>query len=337
MLAGKKKTVHVILGLTLGLAFFGCVGVPRRQPLTEGARKPVQQRRLARDKAKAPLQIPEDPKPVAPEEPAPVPEREPEPSPLSSDTRSTAPFQLVKYSTPPPAGTPENQADLRRIYEDCKKKHDTADSYIVRLTRREVLNGKPQPEEVILFRFRKSPRSVHLKWLSANGGGREAVWVEGRYDGKMQTLLAAGDHIFKPAGSRFEISPDSPLVRASSRHSITEAGIGSLIERFGRVLAAQKRGDRSQGTMNYLGQQKRNEFAAPVEALEMNIPAGLEASLPKGGRRWCFVDPSENVPVLIITHDDRGQEVEYYRYDRYLFSVKLDDDDFDPDHLWPKK
>jgi hypothetical protein len=41
--------------------------------------------------------------------------------------------------------------------------------------------------------------------------------------------------------------------------------------------------------------------------------------------------------MLILAKDERGQEVEYYRYDRLQPGVKLDDADFDPDVLWAKK
>jgi hypothetical protein len=39
---------------------------------------------------------------------------------------------------------------------------------------------------------------------------------------------------------------------------------------------------------------------------------------------------------LLVTRDDRGQEVEYYHYDRLQFPVRLDDADFNPDRLWKK-
>jgi hypothetical protein len=42
------------------------------------------------------------------------------------------------------------------------------------------------------------------------------------------------------------------------------------------------------------------------------------------------------MPALIITLDENGKEVEYYRYDRYLLNPHLDDDDFNPDKVWAK-
>ena len=78
---------------------------------------------------------------------------------------------------------------------------------------------------------------------------------------------------FAPAGKRIALSPDSIFVRGASRHSITEAGIGTLIDAFGTLIDAQERGDTSHGTLTYLGLQKRPEFAAPVEGVPVCVLA----------------------------------------------------------------
>ena len=56
------------------------------------------------------------------------------------------------------------------------------------------------------------------------------------------------------------LAVDSILVRSASRHSITEAGIGSCIDHFGALLDAQDRGDNRRGVLTDLGLQKRPEF-----------------------------------------------------------------------------
>jgi hypothetical protein len=40
--------------------------------------------------------------------------------------------------------------------------------------------------------------------------------------------------------------------------------------------------------------------------------------------------------MLIITYDENNQEVEYYKYDRFQFPTRLDENDFNPDYLWTK-
>ena len=59
------------------------------------------------------------------------------------------------------------------------------------MRRREQINGKDKPEEVMLFKFRKQPRSVYFKWIGPAGNGREAIWVDGQHESKLHTLLAA--------------------------------------------------------------------------------------------------------------------------------------------------
>jgi hypothetical protein len=323
-----RKTMRMLLGLTLGLAFFGCVGLPRRQPPTEGVtHSAVAQAK--QDREDSSLRIPPDPQPAPVADPPPIRTFPP-------------PVQPPQTADPPAPPVPMEQAPavapnpLRRLYEEVKRQDDTLDSYIVRLTRREHLKGKLQPEEVLLFKFRKQPKSVYMQWIGPVAHGREVIWVQGQHESKIHTLTAAGDMPLMPAGRRISLATDSILVRNSSRHSITEAGIGALLYRYSKLLDAADRGDTSQGTITYLGQVMREEFPNPLKGVEWTIPARLESALPQGGRRWCYVDPENHMPVLIITHDERGREVEYYRYEHYLLGVQLNDDDFNPEKLWNK-
>jgi hypothetical protein len=270
--------------------------------------------------------LPEGPPPP----PAPPPARPPEPRPPPAPPPPTA-------NTAPGAPRPAAAAPTpRQLHRQALERYAGIDSYIARLTRREQVNGKNQPEEVLLFKFRKEPWSVYFKWLGSAGQGREVVYVKGRYENKLHTLLAAGDNPLLPAGKRMSLAVDSVFVRSASRHSITEAGIGACIDGLGNVLDALERGDQRHGTVAALGPQNRPEFAGPVQAVEHVIPPGAEPALPRGGRRLYFFDPESHLPVLVITRDDKGQEAEYYRYDRLQYPVKLDDDDFNPDKLWSK-
>jgi hypothetical protein len=89
------------------------------------------------------------------------------------------------------------------------------------------------------------------------------------------------------------------------------------------------------GAIRYVGLIKRPEYEQPLEAAEHEMPPGYEPTLPRGGKRWIMFEGETRLPVLVITKDETGHEVEYYCYDRIAFPVKLDDDDFNPDKLWP--
>jgi hypothetical protein len=288
-----------------------------------------------------PLGRPDAPGPIVPT--GAVAPAAPTPPPSSPAVFPSAPAGTATLGRPappaapaesPPVGAAPAAVSARQLYQDAQAHYATIDSYIARLTRREQIGTKMNPEEVIRFSFRKVPWSVHFKWLGKEGAGRECIFVKGRYEGKLHTRLAAGDVFLMPAGKRMAFSPDSPLVRSASRHPITEAGIGSSIDRIGATLAALERGDRRLGTMNVIHGINRPELKGPVNGLELGLPPGVDPSLPRGGRRTYYFHPEEKLPMLICTTDERGKEVEYYHYDRLEHPVKLDDADFDPDRLW---
>jgi hypothetical protein len=230
--------------------------------------------------------------------------------------------------------TPSAPHSARQLLERAAARCASLDSYIVRLTRREHLKGKGNAEEIIAFSFRKNPFSVHFKWLGETAKGREVVYVKDRFGNKIHTKVAGGDAPLLPAGARLSLSPDNPLVRSASRHPITDAGVGHCVESLIEQLNAQERGDTRQGTLTVLPPQKRPEYAQPIETLERIIPPGIESELPRGGRRLIYFEADTQLPMLVVTLDDKGNEVEYYRYDRLMTPVSLDDDDFNPDKLW---
>jgi hypothetical protein len=222
---------------------------------------------------------------------------------------------------------------LSVLYQRAAQRYATMDTYIYRLKRREVVAGKKQPEELIRVSVRNEPFSVHLKWLGAEGKGREVIYVKGKFKNEMQILMAPGD-LFSSLMPRTTIALDSPLVRDKSRYPITETGFGPLIARFGQLAAAVEKGDTRGGTAKYLGRVARPEFTDKVEAVHQVLPAGSDPLLPKGGQRWWFFDAQSGLPVLLVTHDPSG-EVEYYCHDRIISPANLGDGDFNPD-LWRK-
>jgi hypothetical protein len=267
-------------------------------------------------------------------------------APFGEGQRSIAARMPIQAEGSPIAGsgqvvpvkgeTPQASA-LRILYENAVEQHQTMASYIMRLRRREAVGGKARPEELILVKFRQEPWSVYFKWLGPEAKGREVVYVKGRPGNEIHTLTAAGDVPLLPAGQRFSVSADSPLVKARSRYPITEAGLGSTIHKFGLLLDAVEKGDFRHGTLKYAGREKRPEFDDSLDVAEQIVPPHTEALLPGGGRRWWFFDTTRGLPVLIVTQDEKGREVEYYCHDRIETPVHLDDDDFNPDKLWKKK
>src|SRR5262245_34743897 len=267
----------------------------------------------------------------------PVPANPPPPAKLTSPPQQSepSPIQPVMYQLPE---TPDSKPDAdapRRLHRDAVAAYARQPSYIARLKRREWANGRPRPEETLIFKFREDPWSVHFKWLGQEGHCREVLYVRGQHGDKLHILTAANDVPFTPGGRHLALALDTVLVRASSRYPITEAGIGRLIERYGRLLDAV---DNKQpgAAAKYFGPTQRPEYPGLLEGVECQLPANFAPEVPQGGKRLVFFDPTTKFPVVTATYDPNGQEVDYACFDRLQLEVRLDDDDFNPE-LWDKK
>lgn len=278
------------------------------------------------------LSIPDPPRPLAQEKPraagpALTPAVNPDPKPQPANEQP-APVRPSREAGVDP------EAPLRDLLNKAVKTYGGMDSYLLRLRRREMVGDQKMPEEVMLLKHRQDPFSVYFKWLGPEGKGREVVYVKGHYGNQLHVRLAAGDILFMPAGKRMSFALDSSLVRAKSRYPITEAGLGPLIARFGRLVEAIEKGDPGQGTGKYLGQVKRPEYEEALHVVLQTMPPKCDPALPRGGQRHWFFDRELHLPMLVITHDDAGREVEYYCHDRLQSPVGLERDDFNPDVIW---
>jgi hypothetical protein len=255
--------------------------------------------------------------------------------------QTSAPLQLASGIASNSPGAAEQRPasaedDLHRVHRIVSERAAGLETYIARLRRREIVNGKQQPEELINFEFRRQPFSVHMKWLAPEDTqGREVLYVKGHFEDKLHILVEKS--MFAMGGKLLSFELDSPMVKDKSRHSVTDAGIHQFLARFDTVLAAMDHGETRLGSLVYHGPQNRPEFERPAEMVEHIIPPGYEPLLPHGGRRFVFCDPISQLPLLLITHDETGREVEYYCYDRLLCNVRLDDRDFNPASLTPAK
>jgi hypothetical protein len=109
-----------------------------------------------------------------------------------------------------------------------------------RLTRREMVNNRPMPQEELQYRFRRDPYSVHIKWVGLEGQGRELIYVTGKYDNKVQILTGKTEGLVIPAGMRVARLPTDKDVRSKSRYDIREGGMGMAIVWFGKVLSVME-------------------------------------------------------------------------------------------------
>ena len=239
------------------------------------------------------------------------------------------------------ASQESNLEAVSRIAKRATAKYLAMPGFESRLTRREMVNGRAMPQEELQYKFRRDPYSVHVKWIGLEGQGRELIYVDGKFDNKVQILTGKGEGLIVPSGMKVTRLPSDKDVRSKSRHDIREPGMGMAVEWFGKVAAIMEKDPGQAKRMKYLGVVKgRPERASGLEGVEETIPPGWEPLLPKGGKRTTYFDPdpsspSFGLPVLVSAFNENGREVEYYFFDQ-LRSTRPTDADFDPDRLWKK-
>jgi hypothetical protein len=261
---------------------------------------------------------------------------------VSASANRTEPISAIPQLLPDTVNAPPRRPDMdtiRALVQQAQVRITNMDSYIVRFRRREVIHGRPMPEDLMMCSFRHQPFSVHMKSIG-NGPheGREAIYVAGKHQNLMQVRTGKGDVI---PGICLELDPHSSRATANSRRTIDEAGLNTLVQRMVGVVQRVEAGQ-TQETLTYLGPQQRPESRMPMEAFVQKLLPGQEKLLPQGGKRTFYfnTDPQSaecHLPVLVITQDAGGQEVEYYHYDRLNANLGLTDRDFDPGVLWGKR
>jgi hypothetical protein len=246
---------------------------------------------------------------------------------------------LAQSADPVPGVEPARAMKLRELIGNANQSLQHLDNYRVRMRRREVVSGKTCHEDLVMLTVRSAPFAVHIKCLpGSENEGREILFVPDRQAENLQVLTGKGDVL---SGMRMDVSLKSEMVTAHCRRGLNEVGFANIVQRFhlavDRYLASQS----GCSTFEPLGLQTRSESRAPMEVVLQRIAATEEPLLPHGGTRyWHFsadADLAErHLPTLIITFDDKGQEVEYYFHDRLLPKVSLESQDFDADKKWRK-
>ena len=292
-----------------------------------------ERRQEKKEKEKTGLPPAVEPKPPAPLPDAP-PKGEPPPRP-----------KIELKPDPKPVEKAPASGDLKAVREvlaAAGKANEAMPSFEAHLLKREVVKGKEMPAEEAIYQYRVDPQSVHIRVVGDVGTGREVLWVKGQNDNKMTVVTGKGDNILLGAGKKMTMDPDDPLVTAKSRYRIYEAGMHRPIGALTKFVEQAEAGKRSAETVKYLGQVDRKEYKAKLTVVEVTLTADDDKFLPKGGKRVYHFDadpksPSYGLPVLVISLDHDGKEVEYYCFTDFKLVGQLTDADFDVAKVGKKK
>ncbi len=206
-------------------------------------------------------------------------------------------------------------AEARQTYQ---RVHD----YTCTLVSQERVKGKLEPEYIMAMKFRQQPFSVYLRWLTPRDlAGQEVCYVEGRNNNKMRVHPTGAASMF----GFVTIDPSDPRVLEHSNHTIREAGIGNLIERFGRDWAQERQLGRTAVTLaEYEYNQRR---CVRVEAVHTEPGPAFPTY-----RSVVYFEKESRLPIRVEVYDwprqggpAGGDLLECFSYVDVQFNVGLTD------------
>jgi hypothetical protein len=288
-----------------------------------------------------PLANPVPPAPPASPEASPVPPRPPEPTPATVAPPTgprppavTPPPQAAAQPTPAPQA---GGATLGKLADTATKRWAAIDTFEAKLTRREVVRGAAAQTEEVLLQVRREPFAVYMRNTGEVGRGREVLYNPSRHEDKVHAIVGEGDSRLYKAGNKApSLSPDSPLVKNKSRRSIRDAGPGTAVALFARLVQTNP------ADLKHVGPVQRPEFpGVPLELVEQTVRPNAEPDAERGGVRGWYFDakpdsPGYGLPVM-MTLTEAGstppRELEYYCYTQVKAPAGLTDADFGVERL----
>jgi len=245
--------------------------------------------------------------------PSAAPPSPPPPPPPASST-----------STAPPAVESPFDEPLRLIAE-ARKAYLEVKDYKCTFIKRERINGKLQAENIIAMQFRVKPFSVFLDWQAPRDlVGMQACYVAGRNKGQMRVHSTGVAAIL----GFVSIDLNDSQVMEHSRHAITEAGFGNLIDRFGQNFETAKK--KSKAEVKIATYEYNHRRCIRIETTYADPKTAPDAVW----RTILYLDKETHLPVRCECYDaprdgaKEGELIEMYSFVNVQLNPGLADEVF---------
>jgi hypothetical protein len=209
----------------------------------------------------------------------------------------------LKCLAEPQVVSPTETDPLPELLGAARDAYGEVTDYTCTFVKQERVRGRLLDPQTIAMSVRARPFSVHLKFLGPESvAGQEACYAEGRHEGRMRVKPAG----WKSALGFVTLDLDDPRAMNQNRHTLAEAGIGSLIDKIARNYgAAVEAGQRPalELTDCCLGPN----LCTRVEILPTTESDSDQTSV-------VYFDQRTNLPVRFEAYDASGDLLEEYTY-----------------------
>ena len=235
-------------------------------------------------------------------------------------------FPKRVMAQPVGTGTVATMDQAIAILNMARLNYQKVQDYECLLVKQERVNGILFPESMVTMRGRCKPLSLYLRWEGTGPDkGMEVSYVEGRNQGMMRV---------RPPGllgvlGFWSVSTRDPRVFEKNRHSITEAGLGTLLETTSHYWEMERRLDRTE--VHISDDQIGGRICTRIETIHPDRNAG-----PYYGYRCVlWIDKTTLLPLGAEMYDwpriggnKNGDLLESYRYLNLRFNIGLGDSAF---------
>jgi len=257
------------------------------------------------------------------------PERTTVPSAPTTEPETLRPDESRKLALAAPESVNEvpeqaNASEAAAILAQAEAKLRALKTYKVKVSRIERIGGQLQPSEEVSLSVRTEPKAVRLEWSDGPNKGREVIYSSA-LDPRMIFVHVANSAIPLPP---LKIAIDSPLVMKNSRHSITEAGLETIVAKLRKAERHEGGSSTKHDELKYRGLEKPPGLDHPCNQFVIRSDSGEVCKI--------FLDPRSDLPCMVIAEDLRGELIERYVY-RDITANPTDlalADAFEPDKRW---
>lgn len=236
---------------------------------------------------------------------------------------------------PIPANPLDRALDIaRRGLSQCRAH---VNDYTAIMVKRERIDGTLNGQELMSVKVRNrkiangqivQPLSIYLQFLKPSTiKGREAIYVEGKNDGKMVAHEGGFKGKFLPTVS---LPTDGALAMRGQRYPMTELGVENL------MVKLIERGETAKRVPDVTCEFRQNariqdRVCTMLQVTQPTRRPGLEFY-----RADVFIDDELNLPLRYVAYDwptgsaESLDVLEEYTYLNLKVNVGLTDEDFDP-------
>ena len=245
---------------------------------------------------------------------------------------SQAPASLESVAVPDSAAAASEQelpdasrARLQAMIAESLAQLEAIPDYSYTLRKQEWVRGTLQPPQKLFTKIRHEPFSVYLRFLEPEDtAGTEAIYEEGRHDGK---LIGHGTGARGYFGTH-RLEPEGIFAMYSNRYPITNSGMKNTLHKLQKTIAnpeapacqlefleAEMVDDRPCYGVRIIHDQPRGEFLLAEAKLLFDRETKLLAHF--SSKQW-------------LAGKDKPQLVEDYTYTDVRLNCGFSDIDFDP-------